>query len=99
MLSLVIAIVCLLAFAIGYFVNIYMVFALVVVLCFLYFKEVCQPNPYPGTSEKMGGIIIMSILLGLFIIITLTTSIIFNQDRIVAFFDIIWHYTSILFLR
>lgn len=99
MFLLVIVIACLLAVAIGYLFNIYVVLAFTVLLCFIYVKENSRPNPYPGTSGNMGAMIIAFIVLVPFIVTMLITSSIVNQDKAIAFFKTITRYFSIVFLR
>ena len=89
----------LLAIGIGYFFSIYSVLALTALLCFIYVREVFRPNPYPGTSGKLGGMIMGLIVLVPFTMSMLITSLIINRSKVVEFFKTIAYYFSIVFLR
>lgn len=87
------------AIVIGYFFNIYVVFALTLLLCFLFMREGRRPNSLPGTSGKMGAMIIGFIALAPFVIVMLITSIIVNRGMVASFFKTIAYYFSVIFLR
>lgn len=99
MFLFIVTIACLLAVIIGYFFNIYVVLTLGALLSYLYTKESCRPNPYPGTSGRMGAMIMGFIVLAPFVIIMLITSIIRNQDKVATFFKTVAYYFPMVFLR
>ena len=87
------------ALLIGYFLNIYVVIAIVVILCGYFVYEVKRPNTMPGTSGKMGGIFISIVVLAPFVLIALITTFIVNFALVMSLFGTIAHYAAQLFLR
>ena len=97
--GLIVVAACILAVVIGSFFNIYVVLTLAVFLCFLFWNDGRRPNTLPGTSGKMGAMIMALVVLAPFITIMVITSIIVNWGLVASFFQTIVHHFSIVFLR
>jgi heme/copper-type cytochrome/quinol oxidase subunit 2 len=99
MFLLIILAACLIAVAVGYFFNIYVVLVLVTLLCVLFGREARRPNTLPGTSGKMGATIEGFMVLAPFVIVTLFTSFIVNRGLLLSLVLILAHFFSTIFLR
>ena len=99
MLWLLIFVACLVAVAVGYFFNIYVVLALSTLLCVLFVKDARRPNTLPGTSGKMGGMIMGLMILAPFVAVALLTSFIVNWELLLSLASAAAHFFSTFFLR
>lgn len=85
--------------AIGYFFNIYVLLAISALLVSLFVIEARRSNTMPGTSGKMGGMIIGLLLWAVFFVPAWITSVIVNRELILSFFQAIARGLSVLLLR
>jgi hypothetical protein len=83
----------------GYFLNIYIVVLLVAGLDAWFIRDAKRPNTMPGTSGKMGGVLISLVFLVPFTLVALGTSMWVNYDKIIALLGTIAHWANVLLLR
>ncbi len=88
-----------LAFLVGYFLNIYVVCVLLVGLFVYVTYEAKRPNTMPGTSGKMGGMFIAFVFLVPFVVVIIATTLIFNYEQLASAITTIGHYAAQLLLR